>query len=246
MSPPRESRLARWSRLKAEAKAAQRPAAHAPPPANAPDKPVEQAPATGVPQPPPAAAPGEGAHDPDAIAALPDIETLDADSDYTGFLAEGVPEKLAKAALRKLWLSDPVLANVDGLNDYDEDFNLIDTLIDASQTGYQVGRGHVVEDEPGEAEAEQLAEQSDGAGDQAALDEPPRPAAADGDSTSEEARRSTHDVVDSATEPVSAKEASLAGGTDSDQGDAAPGHTQEDGPHDHRGADRSVTPAEPS
>jgi hypothetical protein len=37
-------------------------------------------------------------------------------------MREGVPEALRNRALRKLWLSDPVLANLDGLNDYDEDF----------------------------------------------------------------------------------------------------------------------------
>jgi hypothetical protein len=56
---------------------------------------------------------------------LPDVDSLDKDSDYTGFLAEGVPEALRNKALRKLWLSDPVLANLDGLNDYDEDFTLL-------------------------------------------------------------------------------------------------------------------------
>ena len=63
--------------------------------------------------------------DPEVVADLPDIETLDKDSDYTGFLRDGVPEGLKKLALRKLWLSDPVLANLDGLNDYDEDFGAI-------------------------------------------------------------------------------------------------------------------------
>ena len=29
---------------------------------------------------------------------------------------------LRRLALRRLWRSDPVLANLDGLNDYDEDF----------------------------------------------------------------------------------------------------------------------------
>lgn len=56
---------------------------------------------------------------------LPDVDSLDKDSDYTGFLREGVPEALRNKALRKLWLSDPVLANLDGLNDYDEDFTLL-------------------------------------------------------------------------------------------------------------------------
>jgi hypothetical protein len=61
----------------------------------------------------------------EAIANLPDIETLGKDSDCTGFMREGVPVALQNLALRKLWLSDPVLANLDGLNDYDEAFGNI-------------------------------------------------------------------------------------------------------------------------
>ncbi|MBT4018034.1 MAG: DUF3306 domain-containing protein [Alphaproteobacteria bacterium] len=64
------------------------------------------------------------------VADLPDIETLEKDSDFTGFMQAGVPEELKNLALKKLWLSDPVLANVDGLNDYDDDFNVIDKVIE--------------------------------------------------------------------------------------------------------------------
>lgn len=53
---------------------------------------------------------------------LPSVETLNADSDFTPFLKEGVPSLLKRAALRKLWKTDPILANLDGLNDYDDDF----------------------------------------------------------------------------------------------------------------------------
>ena len=57
-----------------------------------------------------------------AKISLPPVETLHAKSDFTPFLKEGVPSLLKRAALRKLWKSDPTLANLDGLNDYDEDF----------------------------------------------------------------------------------------------------------------------------
>ena len=50
---------------------------------------------------------------------LPDIDSLDAESDFAVFMREGVPEDLKNLALRKLWRSDPVYANLDGLNDYD-------------------------------------------------------------------------------------------------------------------------------
>ncbi|MCK5445116.1 MAG: DUF3306 domain-containing protein, partial [Rhodospirillaceae bacterium] len=85
---------------------------------------------------------------------LPDIETLDENSDYTPFLGDKVPEKLARMALRKLWLSDPVLANIDGLNDYDDDFSkivpmkqMIKAVLDATKEDPQ----QPVEGEDGEA-----------------------------------------------------------------------------------------------
>jgi len=94
----------------------------------------------------------EGPSD-DARAPLPPIEELTPESDYTQFLAEHVPEALQRAALRKLWTSDPVLACLDGLNDYDEDFNVVDTVISAAETNYKVDRGYLTVDEPESAEA---------------------------------------------------------------------------------------------
>ena len=73
---------------------------------------------------------------------LPALDTLNADSDFTKFLRTDVPPILKKAALRKLWTSDPVLANVDGLNDYDEDFAKMG-LGKAVKTAYQVGKGMI-------------------------------------------------------------------------------------------------------
>jgi hypothetical protein len=112
--------LKRWSRLKQEGEEADPEAPETPEaapsrlPANAEGEEVEEA----------------SAEDLD----LPDIESLDKDSDYTGFLREGVPDGLRRMALRKLWLSDPVLANLDGLNDYDENFAaLFQTVGDAAQ-----------------------------------------------------------------------------------------------------------------
>ena len=75
-------------------------------------------------------------------SSLPPLEDLTADSDFTPFLQTGVPSALKRAALRKLWSSDPVLANVDGLNDYDEDFAKMG-LGKVVQTIYQVGKGMI-------------------------------------------------------------------------------------------------------
>lgn len=73
---------------------------------------------------------------------LPDVETLDGESDYSVFLGENVPEDLTRLALRKLWRSDPALANLDGLNDYDTDFTMAGKAAEAVKTAYRVGRGY--------------------------------------------------------------------------------------------------------
>ncbi|MDP6515708.1 MAG: DUF3306 domain-containing protein, partial [Alphaproteobacteria bacterium] len=73
---------------------------------------------------------------------LPPVESLTADSDYTPFLRHGVPDELRRLALRKLWRTDPVLANLDGLNDYDEDFTG-GTLGAVVATAYKVGKGMI-------------------------------------------------------------------------------------------------------
>ena len=85
---------------------------------------------------------------------LPDVETLNADSDYTGFLGENVPADVAKMALRKLWRSDPVLANVDGLNDYDEDFSKVGMVSEVVKTAYRIGKGYLTDAEIEGAAAE--------------------------------------------------------------------------------------------
>jgi hypothetical protein len=115
------------------------------------------------------AAGGETEITEDEIANLPDIETLGKDSDYTGFMREGVPVALQNLALRKLWLSDPVLANLDGLNDYDEDFGKIlregakymKRLVDAGEKITRPG-ADPEEDETEETDEEKLDEPQDG------------------------------------------------------------------------------------
>ncbi len=80
---------------------------------------------------------------------LPDPETLGAGSDFKQFMAPDVPKQLRSLALRRLWRSNPVLANVDGLVDYGEDFTDAARVVANMQTAYQVGRGYR-RDEPEE------------------------------------------------------------------------------------------------
>ena len=65
-----------------------------------------------------------------ASGGVPPIEELDGDSDYRPFLAPDVAPELARAALRKLWRSDPLFAIRDGLDDYDDDFKAAASLVD--------------------------------------------------------------------------------------------------------------------
>ena len=132
MGEEREGPLARWSRLKRRSRSARsgrRGGAAPVTVANVdPGFPAATAPEGGV----PAVAPGEDTPaGGDAAKDLPPVDGLDKDSDYTPFLEEGVPEKLARAAMRKLWRSDPIFAFRDGLDDYDEDFTIIETIAKA-------------------------------------------------------------------------------------------------------------------
>jgi Protein of unknown function (DUF3306) len=116
--------LARWSRLKQAARKAQAPAA--PEPQAPPPEPAAQ--------------------------DLPAIEELNADSDFTAFMRPGVPDSLRNAALRKLWSSDPVYANLDGLVEYGEDFAADFNAGAAVATLYRVLEGMPGGDPPATAE----------------------------------------------------------------------------------------------
>ncbi|MBY6092263.1 DUF3306 domain-containing protein [Maritimibacter alkaliphilus] len=78
-----------------------------------------------------------------AELGLPEPETLTGGEELRAFLAADLPQRLKRRALRTLWRSNPVLACLDGLNDYDEDFTGGGAAPVAVQTLYQVGRGFV-------------------------------------------------------------------------------------------------------
>ena len=125
-----EGRLSRWSRLKTQARAGQDASE------------LAEAPADGDPGSLAPAAAEDGADENDFVLEdLPDIETLDKDSDFTPFLNVNVPDQLRRLALRKLWLSDPVLANLDGLNDYDEDYSALGMIAEKVSSIFQPGKG---------------------------------------------------------------------------------------------------------
>lgn len=86
---------------------------------------------------------------------LPEPESLGPEDDFKAFMAEGVPQRLRARALRCLWRSNPILANVDGLVDYGEDFTDASCVVENLQTAYQVGKGMLkhVEEMAAQAEA---------------------------------------------------------------------------------------------
>jgi hypothetical protein len=72
---------------------------------------------------------------------LPDPDALVMGDDFKAFMVKTVPQYLRKRALRSLWRSNPVLACVDGLNDYDDDYLTGSTGQGPIKTSYQVGKG---------------------------------------------------------------------------------------------------------
>lgn len=104
-----------------------------------------------------AAGADEAAFDP---KDLPDIDSLDKESDFSVFMHEKVPEALRRRALRRLWRVNPVFSHLDGMNDYDEDYTDAALVVEGLKTVYQVGKGMLVEDEEpkpagaGESEAD--------------------------------------------------------------------------------------------
>jgi hypothetical protein len=138
MTDNAESAFARWSRLKRQrtvnAAAPRRSGTAAIRPAS------EHAPET---------TPNDQAAPPPAEkipSDLPDIASLNRDSDFSPFLRRDVPEGLHRQALRALWRSDPMFSLRDGLTAYDEDYTGIGKVEQVVCTAYRVGQGYLGED----------------------------------------------------------------------------------------------------
>lgn len=110
--------LSRWARVKADAKS---------PPAPEPERPV----------------PAEAVEaDAETIPELPDIETLTKDSDFAPFLRTGVPDHLRKAALSRLWASDPLFSKAEVYDLHMEDYNQ-PAIPEIVRTAWKLGKGMV-------------------------------------------------------------------------------------------------------
>lgn len=136
---------------------------------------------------------------------LPDPDSLTEGDDFRRFLAETVPARLKTRALRRLWQVNPVLANLDGLVDYGEDYTDAACVIENLQSAYQVGkgmRGHVealarreaagtetgAEAEP-ETEAAEAAEETVRAGDMPPAETAPEAAEGEGTASADTRER---------------------------------------------------------
>jgi hypothetical protein len=111
--------LSRWSRLKkASASVA---------PGNSGEEPRAQArPAVAPPVPPPGPAPAERDGEP---PALPPLESLTPESDFSPFMGAKVEEAVRRRALKTLF-QDPRFNIMDGLDVYIDDYSVADPLPD--------------------------------------------------------------------------------------------------------------------
>lgn len=78
-----------------------------------------------------------------AAAEAVDLDALGYESDFSVFFRRGVPAALQSAARAKLWRSSPVLANLDQMNEYDEDFASRKLILKSFKSAWQAGRGYL-------------------------------------------------------------------------------------------------------
>ncbi|MFP5516372.1 MAG: DUF3306 domain-containing protein, partial [Alphaproteobacteria bacterium] len=137
-----EAFLSRWSRLKRTAVKPEPEAVDVAPPVEAtaalPVAVADEMPTDPAQPDAPVDADGEAN---DSLKDLPPVEELTSESDFTPFLRAEVPEDLHRQALRKLWTSDPIYANDDGLKDYADDYASLFTGNVPVKTLYRVGEG---------------------------------------------------------------------------------------------------------
>ena len=137
MAQDRENPLSRWSRLKREAARE----AEAPKPAQK-------------------AVPGAAPRVPETpMPELPPLDQLTPDSDFSGYMDPRVDERLRRLALKKLF-SDPRLNVVDGLDDFAEDYTLLEDLPQALVATLEHARRTLRRPDPEEEQQEAEPEQN--------------------------------------------------------------------------------------
>lgn len=85
-------------------------------------------------------APVEIKSEPQPLPTMDDVAKLTHDSDYSGFMAQGVDESVKRSAMKKLF-TDPHFNIMDGLDVYIEDFNKFEPMTPAFIAGLSHTRG---------------------------------------------------------------------------------------------------------
>jgi len=120
--------LSRWSRLKRASRDDTAPSAVPRDDSADQSKPAVPAPLDAATGTAPAAAPSRPRDE--VVAALPPVESLTIDSDYSAFFQPKVPESLRRAAVKKLF-ADPRFNVMDGLDTYIDDYTKPDPIPEA-------------------------------------------------------------------------------------------------------------------
>ncbi len=81
-----------------------------------------------------------------------DFSKLDYGSDYSRFMANGVPESIRQKALGQLWHSDPIFTQVDPFQDYAGDYTDAAVAVPGGliKTAYKIGQGFLSDEEAAE------------------------------------------------------------------------------------------------
>jgi TorA maturation chaperone TorD len=113
-----ENIMSRWSRMKRESDRATAPDGSftGPKPHEAEAGDLNQATAAT----PPTESPASATFD---LASLPPLQSINAGTDIRSFLGSGVPVELTRAALRRVWVTDPAIRDFIGIAENQWDFN---------------------------------------------------------------------------------------------------------------------------
>tara|TARA_E500000178_G_scaffold19459_1_gene18338 strand:- start:326 stop:985 length:660 start_codon:yes stop_codon:yes gene_type:complete len=77
-----------------------------------------------------------------SILELPEPDTLKLGDTVEKFMDGRVPERIRARALRAFWKTNPLLANIDGLDEYCDDYTDAAMVVENLQTIYEVGKGY--------------------------------------------------------------------------------------------------------
>ncbi|MEE2821273.1 MAG: DUF3306 domain-containing protein [Pseudomonadota bacterium] len=80
-----------------------------------------------------------------SILELPEPDTLKLGDTVEKFMDNRVPERIRARALRAFWKTNPLLANIDGLDEYCDDYTDAAMVVENLQTIYQVGKGYATQ-----------------------------------------------------------------------------------------------------